>query len=55
MNLPMNELLISCAFMIVTNTVNMIVHMPLSVYTTFVLEEKHGFNKQVKSLEIFGV
>lgn len=46
LNLPMNELLISCAFMILTNSVNMVVQMPLSVYTTFVLEEKHGFNKQ---------
>lgn len=42
-----NEIIQSAAFSIVLNFVNNIVGLPLSVYYTFVLEERHGFNKQV--------
>jgi STE24 endopeptidase len=41
-----NELIVSCVFMVVSSLVSLVKDMPLSLYSTFVLEEKHGFNKQ---------
>lgn len=43
---PDNEIAISCIFMTFVNIFNFVVNMPFSIYATFVLEEKHGFNKQ---------
>lgn len=40
------EILISCIFMTFVSLFNFVVNMPFSVYRIFVLEEKHGFNKQ---------
>jgi len=42
-----NEIIRGVAFLIVINTFSILIKMPFSVYYTFVLEEKHGFNKQV--------
>lgn len=41
-----SEILISCIFMTLVTLFNFVTNMPFSVYSTFVLEEKHGFNKQ---------
>ncbi|CAK1555156.1 unnamed protein product [Leptosia nina] len=40
------EILMSCIFMTFVTVFNFIVNMPFTVYATFVLEERHGFNKQ---------
>ena len=37
----------SLMFLLITNIFNTIINLPISIYNTFVLEEKHGFNKQV--------
>jgi STE24 endopeptidase len=42
-----NEILRSAALMFTLNVFNAVVSLPFSVFNTFVLEEKHGFNKQV--------
>lgn len=42
-----NEILQGAGFVLVLNTFSLVTKMPFSVYYTFVLEEKHGFNKQV--------
>ena len=36
----------SIAFFILAMVFNNIVGLPLSIYSTFVVEERHGFNKQ---------
>lgn len=41
-----NEIYISCIFMIILNSINLFKELPFKIYATFVLEEKHGFNKQ---------
>ncbi|XP_077296424.1 CAAX prenyl protease 1 homolog isoform X2 [Arctopsyche grandis] len=41
-----NEIAISCFYIIVLNILSLVVDMPFSIYHTFVLEERHGFNKQ---------
>ena len=33
-------------FILLSNVMSTVIFMPFSVYSTFVLEEKHGFNKQ---------
>ncbi|XP_013192336.1 CAAX prenyl protease 1 homolog [Amyelois transitella] len=43
---PDREILVSCVFMTFVTLFNFIVNMPFKIYGTFVLEEKHGFNKQ---------
>lgn len=43
---PEREVLISCIFMTFVTLFNFVVNMPFTVYRIFVLEEKHGFNKQ---------
>lgn len=40
------EILISCVFMTFVTVFNFVVNFPFTIYGTFVLEEKHGFNKQ---------
>ncbi|XP_046669442.1 CAAX prenyl protease 1 homolog isoform X1 [Homalodisca vitripennis] len=41
-----SEILKSAAFLLLINTFNTITSLPFSIYHHFVLEEKHGFNKQ---------
>lgn len=36
----------SICFSIIAMGFNNVIGLPLSIYSTFVLEEKHGFNKQ---------
>lgn len=43
---PDREIAISCFFMTFVTLFNFIVNMPFTIYGTFVLEQKHGFNKQ---------
>jgi STE24 endopeptidase len=43
---PDREILISCVFMTLVTLFNFVVNMPFTIYGIFVLEEKHGFNKQ---------
>lgn len=45
-----NEILRSAAFMLALNIFNTITTLPFSIYHTFVLEERHGFNKQVSEV-----
>ncbi|CAH4034026.1 CAAX prenyl protease 1 homolog [Pieris brassicae] len=40
------EIIVSCIFMTFVTGFNFIVNMPFTIYANFVLEEKHGFNKQ---------
>lgn len=40
------EILLSCVFMTFVTLFNFVVNMPFTIYGIFVLEEKHGFNKQ---------
>jgi STE24 endopeptidase len=48
-----NEILQSAAFMLTLNIVNTITSLPFSIYHTFVLEERHGFNKQVSEVLVW--
>ncbi|XP_055319289.1 CAAX prenyl protease 1 homolog [Sitodiplosis mosellana] len=41
-----NEIYISCIFMIILNSIQILKELPFKIYGIFVLEEKHGFNKQ---------
>ncbi|KAL1131900.1 hypothetical protein AAG570_011511 [Ranatra chinensis] len=41
-----NEILQTAAFICITSTISAVTALPLSIYKTFILEEKHGFNKQ---------
>ncbi|ALC41947.1 ste24a [Drosophila busckii] len=41
-----NEILVSCVFVLISNALSTFKSMPFKIYKTFVLEEKHGFNKQ---------
>lgn len=43
---PDQEIAISCVFMTFVTVFNFVVYIPFSIYEVFVLEEKHGFNKQ---------
>lgn len=43
---PDNEIHVSCVFLIVVNTIGVLKSMPFKIYGIFVLEERHGFNKQ---------
>jgi STE24 endopeptidase len=40
----------TCVFYIVDATIDTILSLPFTAYKTFVVEEKHGFNKQTVSL-----
>lgn len=44
------EILQSAAFVFITNNITTLIHLPVSIYNHFVLEEKHGFNKQVSKV-----
>lgn len=41
-----NEIIVSCVFLVVVNLLGVLKELPFTIYSTFVLEEKHGFNKQ---------
>lgn len=41
-----NEIFVGCAFMVIMSLIGIVKEMPFTVYSTFVLEERHGFNKQ---------
>ncbi|XP_076762483.1 CAAX prenyl protease 1 homolog isoform X1 [Xylocopa sonorina] len=41
-----NEILLSGICMFIINVIYDVFHMPLKVYSTFVIEQKHGFNKE---------
>lgn len=43
---PNQEIVISCIFMTFVTLFNFVVNLPFAIYEIFVLEEKHGFNKQ---------
>jgi STE24 endopeptidase len=45
-----NEILVTITFVLFTSVLSMIQELPWSLFYTFVLEEKHGFNKQTLSL-----
>jgi STE24 endopeptidase len=40
-------------FVFLLNVFNTVTNFPFSIYSTFVLEEKHGFNKQVSGFKKF--
>lgn len=41
-----SEVLVSCMFILLMNTFGTIKEIPFKIYSLFVLEERHGFNKQ---------
>lgn len=41
-----SEIQVSCVFMVVLNVINLFKDLPFKIYSIFVLEERHGFNKQ---------
>ena len=47
LNLDSNEIYQSCAFMTLTGVLSKILFMPFTIYSTFWVEQVHGFNKQV--------
>lgn len=40
------EILQSIVFIFITSVLSTLINLPQSIYSTFVIEEKHGFNKQ---------
>ncbi|KAI5639472.1 peptidase family m48 domain-containing protein [Phthorimaea operculella] len=49
---PDNEIAISLIFVTFATMFSFVTNMPFTIYSTFVLEEKHGFNKQTASFFI---
>lgn len=47
-----NEIIVSCVFLVVVNLLGVLKEMPFAIYSTFVLEERHGFNKQTPAFFI---
>ncbi|XP_055693891.1 CAAX prenyl protease 1 homolog [Lutzomyia longipalpis] len=41
-----SEVFVSCMFVLVLNVINFCKDLPFKIYKTFVLEARHGFNKQ---------
>ncbi|CAL7950156.1 unnamed protein product [Xylocopa violacea] len=41
-----NEILLSAVSMFIINIVYDVLHLPLDIYSTFIVEQKHGFNKE---------
>uniref|UniRef100_A0A182JTZ4 Ste24 endopeptidase n=1 Tax=Anopheles christyi TaxID=43041 RepID=A0A182JTZ4_9DIPT len=41
-----SEIQVGCLFAVILNVIGVFKEMPFKIYSTFVLEEKHGFNKQ---------
>ncbi len=46
------ELARSCCFLLAFNVFNTLVGLPFSVYSTFVVEQRHGFNKQTAAFYV---
>lgn len=44
---PSSEIQRSMAFTLIISTFSTVVDLPFTIYYTFWLEERHGFNKQV--------
>lgn len=47
---PTNEIIVTIMFFLLDSLKGMIIGMPWDLYSTFVVEERHGFNKQTLSL-----
>ncbi|XP_029036433.1 CAAX prenyl protease 1 homolog [Osmia bicornis bicornis] len=47
-----NEYLVSVVCMFLINVLHDIIFLPLKIYSTFVVEQKHGFNKETPALFI---
>lgn len=47
---PSNEIVVTIIFFLLDSAKGMIIGMPWDLYSTFVVEERHGFNKQTLSL-----
>jgi STE24 endopeptidase len=45
-----NEICVSLIFMLLGEVYNDVVHIPFELYSTFVIEERHGFNKQTAGI-----
>lgn len=45
-NMWEGEVAVSCIWTFLLSVASTVIHMPLTIYYTFVLEEKYGFNKQ---------
>ncbi|CAK4616590.1 hypothetical protein LEN26_015388 [Aphanomyces euteiches] len=45
-----HEILVSLAFLTLTSVKDMLLSLPFELYSTFVVEERHGFNKQTLRL-----
>jgi hypothetical protein len=41
-----SEIMHTIAFMLASSLINVVLSIPWSLYSTFVVEERHGFNKQ---------
>ena len=52
---PRGEIVQSCTFLIVFNVLSTVIDTPFSLYKTFVIEERHGFNRQTLRLFIADV
>jgi STE24 endopeptidase len=47
-----SEIQVSMTYMLLLNLMTTLIGLPFSVYSTFVLEQKHGFNKQTAGFYI---
>lgn len=47
-----NEIIVTISFLLFTTVLSTVKELPWSWYYTFVLEEKHGFNKQTRALSV---
>lgn len=45
-----NEYVVSIVFALITSVIKSVEAIPWSLYSTFVIEERHGFNKQTLGL-----
>lgn len=43
---PENEIHVSCVFIVLMNLIGTLKDLPFKIYSTFTIEERHGFNKQ---------
>lgn len=41
-----NEIVHTVAFMLASSLINLVLSLPWTLYSTFVIEQRHGFNKQ---------
>ena len=50
-----NEVTKSCVFIVIFQIISIVLGLPVSIYSTFVLEQKHGFNKQTPGLFVLDI